>query len=93
MRESVKGIMKQTEEYRRKQTDVNKEISKLKASDAESVSKGVFGGKVSKAERQKELDGQLLKATDNLDALTKIRGIVYNILNLIEFPRIVVVFG
>ena len=82
--------MRQTEDTRKKQTEINKEISKAKSAEGEQVSKGVFGGKVNKNERVTELEAQLAKTTSNLDSLSQIRAVAYNILNNVEFPRIVV---
>lgn len=55
----MKNIIKLTEENRRKQTEVNKEISKVKLSEGDQVKTGMFGAKVSKEERLKDLEEQL----------------------------------
>lgn len=59
LKNSLKFVIKVTEDNRRKQTEVNKEISKVKLTEGDQVKKGMFGGKMSKEERIKDLEDQL----------------------------------
>lgn len=59
LKNSLKFVIKVTEDNRRKQTEVNKEISKVKLAEGDQVKKGMFGGKMSKEERIKDLEDQL----------------------------------
>lgn len=53
------------------------------------IKSGMFK-KVPKAEKIKELEKLIEEATDDLNALTKLRYIIYNLLNFQEFPRLIV---
>jgi hypothetical protein len=59
LKNSLKFVIKVTEDNRRKQTEVNKEICKVKLAEGDQVKKGMFGGKMSKEERIKDLEDQL----------------------------------
>ena len=58
LKESVKAIEKQRQETLKKQTEINKEITKVRAADGETVKSGMFG-KMSKTDKIKELEDQM----------------------------------
>lgn len=71
------------------QTKYNNELSKIRSMEGTMIKSGMFK-KVPKAEKIKELEKLIEEATDDLNALTKLRYIIYNLLNFQEFPRLIV---
>lgn len=55
----LKTMIRMAEENRRKETDIEREITKVRLSDSDQVKTSMFGGKVSKDERLKDLQDQL----------------------------------
>jgi seryl-tRNA synthetase len=56
---SLRTMIKLAEDNRRKQTEINKEISKARLTEGDQVKTSMFGGKVNKEERIKDLNDQL----------------------------------
>ena len=59
IRNGLKNMIRFAEDNRRKQTDINKEISKARLTEGDQIKTGVFGGSVKKEERIKDLNDQL----------------------------------
>lgn len=95
LKESVKAIDRQRQDTLKKQTEINKDITKVRAADGDMVKSGMFG-KMSKSDKIKELEEHMLQvglaeqATSNLNALISLKSLVVNLLNSKEFPRVVV---
>lgn len=59
LKNDIKNMIRSTEENRRKQTECSNEISKVKLSESDLIKTSMFGAKVSKEERLKELEESL----------------------------------
>jgi len=84
----------ETASLQKKQSEINGDISKYSSIDKEVVQVSLFK-KVNKKDMIRQLESQLKEVaspqqtTENLDALRKMRSIIYHLLNYLEFPRLV----
>lgn len=99
IRNDIKNNAAMTQDFRKKQTEINGDIAKYSSVDKEVISIGFF-----KKANKKDLINQLkrdldevelwlIQTTANLEALIEMRSIIYNLLNFLEFPRLVVDFS
>lgn len=59
IKNGLKNMIRLAEDNRRKQTEINKEISKTRLAEGDQVKTSMFGGKVNKEEHIKDLNDQL----------------------------------
>ena len=90
VKKALSNVFNEMEATRKKQTDINKELAKVNTTEGDVVKTSLFGGTVSKADKSKELTEKINTMTEEIDALSKLRAVIFNILYYREFPRIVV---
>lgn len=90
VKQALRKIFNEIEDTKKKQSEINKELAKVNTTEGDVIKTGLFGKAVSKAELSKELTDKVNHTTEELDALSKLRGVIFNILYYREFPRIIV---
>lgn len=73
VRQSLKGIEGKIDETRKKMYEIQKEQARVEQAEGDMVKSSMFGGKVSKADRKKDLDKELAQVTSNNSSAVRTR--------------------